>query len=110
MRASTVDIDFTEHREFDAVVDLTELTDVVTAARLLCAELVAGKAEDDETIVFVLLIDSFEAGVLGSETALARGVNDEHNLALVIGEARLFACKICSGKIIDRRAHGYNSA
>jgi hypothetical protein len=48
-------IDFTQHREGDAIVQLAELLDLVIGARVLAAELVAGKAED------------YEVGVCGLE-------------------------------------------
>src|SRR5687768_1325460 len=45
----TVDVDLRHHRERDAVVELAERRDLVVRLRVLGAELVARKADDDQT-------------------------------------------------------------
>jgi hypothetical protein len=49
-------IDFAQDGECDAVVELAELLDLVIAARVLAAELVAGEAEDHKVGVLSLEI------------------------------------------------------
>lgn len=87
------------YREADAVVDLAEVLDLVVGAGLLGAELVAGEADNLE-LVRVLLLDlvvqGLEPAVLGGEAALGGGVDDEHDLALVLGQ-RLLVALLCRG-------------
>ena len=80
MRVFPVDIDLGEHREAHAVVELAELADLVLGPWLLRAELVAGEAEHDETLVLVRGIQLLQPGVLRGETALARRVDDKDDV------------------------------
>src|SRR6476660_8711896 len=68
-----VDVDLAHHGKRDAVVQLAERRDLVVRPRVLGAELVARKADDDETAVAVRLPELFEACELRREAALARG-------------------------------------
>jgi hypothetical protein len=92
--AVAVDLGLLHDGEGDAVVDLAEALDLLVGPGLLGAELVAGEAEDDE-IVRVLLLDVgpelLQAGVLRGEAALGGRVDDEDDLALVIGQGDLLA-------------------
>lgn len=81
-----VDIDLLEHREGDAVVELAEGRNVVGRTGLLAAKLVAGEADDGESLVLVLLVQLLETLVLGSEATLGGDVHDEHDLALQLLE------------------------
>jgi len=47
-------------------------------------ELVAREAEDDQPLVFVLLVESFQPVVLRGETALGGGVDNHEDLAAVL--------------------------
>lgn len=80
--------------EADAIVDLAELLNGLVVAGLLAAKLVAGEAEDDKVVGVLLLdglVEGLEAGVLGREAALGGGVDDEDDLALVVGEGDFLA-------------------
>jgi hypothetical protein len=46
----------------------------------------AGEAEHDEAVVLELLVEGLEAFVLGRQAALAGRVDDEDDLAGVVGE------------------------
>jgi hypothetical protein len=90
----TVDLGLLHDGEAHAVVDLAELLDVIVGAGLLAAELVAGEAEDDKVLrVLGLEVgpELLEAGVLRGEAALGSCVDDEDDLALVVGEGNLLA-------------------
>ena len=50
------------------------------------AHLVAGEAQDDETLVAVLVIQGCKLLVLGRVATLTGHVHNEHNLALVLGQ------------------------
>ena len=94
-----VDVDLGEHREGDAVVDLAELLDLGLGAGLLAPELVAGEAEDDEALVAQLLVERLQPLVLGREAARAGGVDDEDDLAGVLGEVALLAGEGRGGEV-----------
>lgn len=89
-----VDLGLLHDGEAHAVVELAELLDVIVGAWLLATELVAGEAEDDK-VLGVLALDLgpelLETGVLRSEAALGGCVDDEDDLALVVGEGDLLA-------------------
>ena len=73
-------------------VDLAEVLDLIVGSGLLRAELVAREAEEDNIVTVLLLellVQSLEAGVLRGEAALGGRVDDEDNLALVVGEVNL---------------------
>lgn len=73
----------------DAVVDLAEALDLLVAAGLLGAKLVAGEAEDDKVVGVLFgdaLVNLLEAGVLAGEAALGGRVDDEDDLAAVVSE------------------------
>src|SRR5215469_8420788 len=64
-----VDLDLLEHRETDPVCRRAELGDLLSAAGLLTAELVAREAHDGEPAVGVALVQRFQACVLRCEAA-----------------------------------------
>src|ERR1017187_4879841 len=102
MSAVAVHFDFGEQGKVNAIVKLAKRLDVVVVAGLLVAELVAGKAEDFESEVVIFRVNLLQALVLGRESALAGGVDDEQDLALVGGEGLLGAIVELGGKIVDR--------
>lgn len=80
--------------EGHAVVELAELLNVIVGAGLLAAELIAGEAEDDKVIgVLALEVgpELLKTGVLRGEAALGGSVDNEDDLALVVGEGNLLA-------------------
>src|SRR5262249_41627961 len=66
--------------------ELAERRDLVVVARVLAAELVARKAEHDESLVLVRLPQRLQALELRREATLAGGVDDQQHLALVAVE------------------------
>ena len=83
---ATVDLDLAKHGKADTVVQLAEFHDLVVAARVLLAKLVAGKAQNLQTLVLVLLVHFLEPGELWRETALGRSVDNQQYFAFVVGE------------------------
>ena len=73
----SVDIDLLHDLEGHAIVELAELLDLSVRTRILLLELVAGETDDDQPLVFVLLVQFFQTLELRRETALAGGVNDQ---------------------------------
>lgn len=92
--AVAVDLDLLHDGEADTVVDLAEVLDLVIAAGLLGTKLVAGEAEDREVVAVLLLealVEALEAGVLRSEAALGGSVDNQNDLALVVGKGDILA-------------------
>lgn len=85
----TVDIQFAQHGERHAIVQLTERLDLVVGTGVLAAELVAGEPEELKVLRVLrleLLVDLLEAFELRGEAALGGGVDDEDNFAFQGGE------------------------
>src|SRR5207253_3116665 len=79
-----VDIDLGEKRKLHAVVELAELRDLLLAAGLLRAELIAWKAENLEAARLQFFVQRLESLVLRGESALAGHVHDQQYLVLVL--------------------------
>src|ERR1039458_1574519 len=101
MRVVAVDLDLGEQWEVHSVIDLAERFDLVIGARLLMAELVAGKAEHLQAAVFVLGVKRLQTFVLRREPALAGGVDDQQDLSLVITKFFVSAIVEFCGKIVQ---------
>ena len=89
IRAITIDLGLSEDWEGNSVVQLAELGDLVIAAWLLASELVAWEAEDlklSRILLVELFVEGLEAAVLWGEAAFGGGVDDEEDLALVVGK------------------------
>jgi hypothetical protein len=84
MRLRAIDIDLGHHGKAHPVIELTERGDLFIGPGVLPAELVAGKAQDDQAFGFVFLPELFQAIELGREAALAGRVDHQHHFALVI--------------------------
>ena len=105
MRGRAVDIDLGHHGEAHTVVELAERRDLVLAARVLRAELVARETQHDQALVLVGLPELFQAIELGREAAFAGGVDDEDDLASVLVELDRLAGDGGGVEIVDG-AHG----
>ena len=95
-------VDLLHQREGHAVVEAAELGNFFVAARLLVLELVAGEAEDDETLVLIFLVKGFQSVVLRSEAALRGGIDNHEDLAAVLGHVHLFALVVEGLKVVNR--------
>jgi hypothetical protein len=89
IRLIPIHINFAEHRETDAVVDLAERLDLVVGARVLPTELIAREADDFKVIRvrgLEVFVEFLEAGELGREAAFGGCVDDEDDFVLKVGE------------------------
>ena len=81
-------IDFPQHGKADTVVELAKLLDLIVAARVLAAELVAGEADDLEVVGVLrlqVLVELLQPGELRGEAAFGGGVDDEDDF---VGQLR----------------------
>ena len=81
MRATTVDFDFFEKREAGAETCFAKFDDLLGAAGLLWAKLIARKSKNRKARVFMVGVELFKAFVLGCETTLWRCVYHQEHLA-----------------------------
>ena len=70
-------------------------------ARLLTAELIAGKAQNFKAFVFERTVKIFEAGILRSIAAAAGGIDHEQRLAFKIAQAKRAAVNSLHLNVID---------
>ena len=92
-------INFPQHGEADTVVKLAELLDLIVAAGVLAAELVAGEADDLEVVGVLrleVLVQLLQPRELRREAALGGCVDDEDDLAVQLREGELGAA-LCGG-------------
>ena len=76
VRVGAVHIDLREHRKGDGIVLGTESRNGVFGSWLLSTKLVAGKTEYREALGVPVLVECFEAPVLGRIATAARRVNN----------------------------------
>ena len=103
--AVAVDLDLLEHRERDAVGGRAEGGDLLGGPGLLGAELIAGEAEDGESLVAVGLLQALEPLVLGCQPAFRGHVDDQQRLAAVVGDRGRFTGEGVEWWVVD--AHGH---
>src|SRR5262245_53854717 len=75
-----------EHGECHAVVQPTELRDLLVRSRLLAAEIVRRKPQDHEPLVAITTIQFFQALVLRRVAAFTRRVNDKQYFSAELAE------------------------
>lgn len=90
---AAVHLDLVHDGEGDAIVELASRFCIAARAWFLTRKLIARETENHQPLVFVLLIELFEFGKLGGESAFASRVDDEQHLTFVLGErvGRTFA-------------------
>src|SRR5215213_1017024 len=101
MRMAAVDIDLGEHRKRHVIPGFAELLDLFGIARLLPAELVAGKAEHRKAPRRQVALQLLEAPVLRREPARARGVDDQEHLTFKPLQRNRFAGERTRREIIN---------
>ena len=104
VRILAVDLNLGHQGEGDTVIQTAELLYLLVGARLLMAELVAREANDDEALLLLLLIERLQSVVLRREATLRCGVDNEKNLALVVGKVH-FLSLVRQGCVIINRTH-----
>ena len=77
----TVNLDFLEEHELGVVVLLDKGHDFMLRSALLIEELVAWETHDQQSLIFILVVQLDKLGViLGCESALAGNVDDQEAL------------------------------
>src|SRR4029453_3733600 len=89
------------HGKAHARIELAELRDFLVLARVLRAELVAGKAQHDQALLAVGLVQFFQAAELGRETAGAGRVADQQHLVLEFLQGHGLAVDLPGLEVID---------
>src|SRR6478672_2293770 len=103
MRIAAVDVDLLEQGKADLIFAVAELGDLFGVARLLAAELVAGKAEHGKAARRQLAVQRLQPLILRGEAAFARGVDDEQHLSLELLQGNVLSRQRLGGEIIDAR-------
>ncbi|MNC58687.1 hypothetical protein D3C75_1084350 [compost metagenome] len=106
MAAGAVDLDLAEQREAHAEIALAELGNFPCIARLLLAELVAGKAQHHKAACAVGLPQLLQALVLRGKAALAGGIDHQQRLAGEVAELLVLAAQGHAGDVQYRSSHG----
>ena len=101
MAVRAVHFNFIEERKSHIVFGGAELFDLRVRAGFLPAKLVARKAENDEALIFVFLINGFEIFVLRRETAFGCDVDNQYHLALAGAERGVLAVNVFDGDVIN---------
>jgi len=101
-----VNIDFGEHRKADTVIAFTKPSNFIPGTWFLLAELVAGETKNLQSAMPVGAIQFFQARVLGRESALTCGVDDEKHAAAELGQAEIVPLEQVRRKIEDRVGGG----
>jgi hypothetical protein len=91
VRTGTIDIDLGHHRKTHAVVELAKRSNLIVAALVLRAKLVARKAQHHQALGSVLLVQRLQAGELRRETASAGRVDDQERPTLELVQAHALA-------------------
>jgi hypothetical protein len=111
MGVVAVDVDLVEHRKTDGVVRRTELSDLGRTSGLLSSKLVAGKTEHRKAAGAEALLQRFEAFILRSESARARGIDDQEHVALKVLERGVLPRERCGDEIVNRsHVHPWNGS
>lgn len=98
-------INFPQHGEADTVVKLAELLDLIVAAGVLAAELVAGKADDLEVVGVLrlqVLVEFLKPGELRGEAAFGGGVDDEDDFAVQVRQ-RVLGAALWIGVLVGEK-------
>jgi uncharacterized membrane protein YoaK (UPF0700 family) len=75
--------DFLKHGEPDLVSETTELLNLFFCSGLLAHEVIRRKAENDQAVVTIVLVELLKAVVLWRIATLGRGIDDEQYFTAV---------------------------
>ncbi|EXI74858.1 MAG: hypothetical protein AW07_01469 [Candidatus Accumulibacter sp. SK-11] len=92
-----------KHRELNAVSEATELCNLAIAARLLIAEVVGRKADDDEATLPEARVKFLETVVLRGEPAVTGGIHDQQDLAAPLTKRLRFLVEQGGEAVIEQR-------
>src|SRR4051812_44710514 len=104
MTVALLGLHLLEHREGDLVLGRTKLADLLRAARLLLAEIVARKTEHGKAATLVPLVQRLEPRILRGVAAVARDIDEERHLTAEALETRRFTFESFDGHVVDVHA------
>ena len=108
-----LDGDFFEQIKGDVFLGPAKRLDVRVRAGFLVAEVVGREGQDAQAFFVVLLVQRLQTGVRGvGEPSLAGHVDDQKNIAFVLGERHVLPVDVLDGKVVNglgRFCHGERS-
>src|SRR5256885_17148618 len=93
-------VELVKEGERHVVFGRAKLLDFFVAARLLFAEVVAGKSKDREALSFVFVVNGFQGLVLGGKTAFGGDVDDQEHFPCVFLERSVFAVDVFQRNVL----------
>ena len=81
---AAVHLDFLHDGKSNTIVELASRFCITARARFLTSKLIAREAQYHQPLVFVLLVELFEFGKLGGESAFAGCIDNEQHLSFVL--------------------------
>ena len=100
MDICALDTDFAEHIKGNFVVKRTELGDFGIVSRFLSTKVVRREGSDTQPFTLVLCVQRLEFFVLWCQTALARNIDYEDNIAFVSAQLLLLAINALHRKVV----------
>ena len=99
--SGAVDIGLLHDLERHPIVELTEFLNLAVTAGILLLELVTGEANDDETLITILLIEFFKAGKLRRKATLAGRIDDEEHFPAKLFKIQFLALAREGFEVVD---------
>ena len=100
MCTASIDLYFLEHRKTNPIIYLAKLLYFFGGATFLVAKLVAGKTQNHQPLILVLLVQFFQAFILWGQSACTCGVHDQNGLAFEFLHGDFFTVQTIGLKII----------
>ena len=95
-----------EQLEVGAIGGGAELLNLLQAARLLGAEVVAGEAEYGKTLGAVAVLQGLQTGVLAGEATTAGHIHNQQHLASPVAQFALAALGVAHCHVAHVDGHG----
>src|ERR1700733_5667252 len=102
MSVGSIYIDLPEHCKIHAIITLAEVGDMLAIAWLLPAELIAWEPKHFQASVRIFFMQLLQSRILRRESTLARGIDDQQNVTLVLVESNFLAIKCLSFEFVYR--------
>ena len=83
-------MDLIHHGEGHLVLAGAEGLDLIIASGLLCSEVIAGEAENHQTLSGMISVEFFQGCVLRSISTMGGHINDQDYLFCILAQGSLF--------------------